>query len=173
MNAGKNKKYQYLRNQFERFIFVTRSLYSSCIVISFNERPTPGSAAPPQNHPQPGQDRLNNQHLLRPKTAAAVASAAPFVGRAGARPLPQPPLSPTQPSHFGRALTDHHFNPARPLPTTTTCRTNGRYPHHTTSLTSTTTSLQPRSDRLRVCPPNAWVSRATAKPPTSWARPAE
>jgi hypothetical protein len=84
--------------------------------------PTPGSAAPPQKHHLPGQDRLNNQHLLRPKTAAAVALVAPFVGRVGPRPLPA--------ANFAddTAVT------------------------RTTSLTNTTTSLRPCSDWLRVLP---------------------
>jgi hypothetical protein len=98
--------------------------------------PTPGSAASPQNHPLPGEDRLNYQRLLRPKfSSGGVGCTLCWAGRRTAvathhnlqdeRPLPTPPLSPTQPPHFGRDL----YRP-RPLPTTTTCMTNGRYPHH-------------------------------------------
>jgi hypothetical protein len=46
------------------------------------------------------------------------------------RPLPTTSLSSTQPPHFGRALTGRDFRRARPLPTTTTCRMNGRNPQH-------------------------------------------
>jgi hypothetical protein len=69
----------------------------------------------------------------QPQNAAAVASAGPFVGRVG----------------------------TRLLPTTTTCRINGRY--RDTSLTNTTNSLRPCSDRPRVTPRTS-VGRAGTRP---------
>jgi hypothetical protein len=48
---------------------VAGSLLTMLLLMFHSVRvcPTPGSAAPPQNYPLPGQDRLNHQHLLRPK----------------------------------------------------------------------------------------------------------
>jgi hypothetical protein len=100
-----------------------------------------GSAAPPQNHPRPGQDQLNNQHLIRHKRPQRWRRLHPLLGGwptavadqhnlQDERPLPATPLSPTQPPRFDRALIGHDLRPARPLPTTATCRINGRNPQH-------------------------------------------
>jgi hypothetical protein len=102
----------------QRSIFSTRILYPTHAANAAMRfaRPTPGSAAPPQNHQLPGQDRLNNQRLLSPKCRSggvgcnlpcpaghsptgehtrtvqdilprsAGTFSGPFVGRVGARP---------------------------------------------------------------------------------------
>jgi hypothetical protein len=45
-------------------------------------RPTPGSTATPQNHQLPGQNRLNNQHLLSPKRPQRWRRLHPLLGGA-------------------------------------------------------------------------------------------
>jgi hypothetical protein len=77
-----------------------------------------------------------------------------------------------QPPHFGRTLIGHDLRRVRPLPTITTCRSARPLPAPPLSPTQ-----PPHCGRALTShdfrPPNAWVSRATAKLPTSWARPAE
>jgi hypothetical protein len=114
--------------------------------------PTPGSAAPPQNHHLPGQDQMNNQRLFRHKMPQRWRRLQPLMP-GGAFPhrrtypavegvfcplqrvRSQDPLL----GGFAHACTE----PAEVAVThTTICRTNGRYPQHLSHqrnrLTSTT-----------------------------------
>jgi hypothetical protein len=124
---------------------------------SQDERPLPAPPLSPTQPPHYG--RGSDRPRLSPRTAVAssttckmngryphhlshprnhLTSAAIYAARGrnlhhnlqDKRPLPSTPLSPPQPPHFGRALTGNDSGRARPLPPTTTCRTNGRYPHH-------------------------------------------
>jgi hypothetical protein len=99
------------------------------------------------------------QHLSHQRhhlTSAAIYAAHgrnPHHNLQDERPLPTTPLSPTQPTHFGRALTGYEFCPARPLPSTTTFRMNGRYPHHFSHQRNHLTSAASYAAHDRCRPP--------------------
>jgi hypothetical protein len=75
--------------------------------------PTLGSATPPQNHRLPGQDRLNNRHLLRPKMPQRGRRLHPLLGEMAhgrCRPTPRLFYDTTSPD-TGRKCRHNHFRP--------------------------------------------------------------
>jgi hypothetical protein len=96
------------------------------------------------------------------------------------RTLPATPLSPTHPPHFGRALTCHDFRlpnvgwasqPTAAIPTTTTCKMNGRYPQHLSPQHNHLTSAEIYAAHDRCRPPQlaerTAVTRNTSLPNTT------